>query len=169
MNHEVGLNVNIWGLLLLLGAVVSAAFFNILSRKASQEIKPHELTYFMMLGSAVSFNIIYLIQLIMNHNLSAYYTNLLHWELAGPIIYLGIVASIGGYFLVNYALGKLPAHVTSIYSNLSTIVALIAGAIILQEQIKYYHYLGAALIIGGVYGTVILNARPRKKELGALK
>jgi drug/metabolite transporter (DMT)-like permease len=169
MNNETNANDSVWGIVLLLLAALSAGFFNIFSRKASQQLKPTEITYFMMLAGAVSFNVIYLGQLIVSGNALAYVTNLGHWEIVGPIVYLAVVASIGGYFLVNFALAQLPAHVTSIYSNLSTIVALIVGTLILQEKLYYYHYIGAALIILGVYGTVWLNARPQKNKIEVIK
>lgn len=142
------------GYLLLLGAVLSAAFFNIASRSASKHLKPYEITYFMMLYGAVVFNVFYLVKLINENRVLDYITNLYHIELVLPILYLGIVASIGGFFLVNFALSQAPAHITSIYSNLSTIVAIIAGALLLQEKLAYYHYIGSAMIIIGVYGTV---------------
>jgi drug/metabolite transporter (DMT)-like permease len=142
------------GFILLFAAVLSAAFFNIASRKASQTLRPYETTYFMMLSAAVTFNVIYLVQLALGEGVGTYFTNLLHMELLLPILYLGIVASIGGFFLVNFALSKLPAHVSSIYSNLSTIVAILAGALILNETLFPYHYIGSAMILIGVYGTV---------------
>lgn len=142
------------GYLLLLGAVLSAAFFNIASRSASKQLKPYEITYFMMLYGAVIFNVFYFVKLISEGRITDYVTNLYHIELVIPILYLGIVASIGGFFLVNFALSQAPAHITSIYSNLSTIVAIIAGALLLQEKLSYYHYIGSAMIIIGVYGTV---------------
>lgn len=142
------------GYLLLLGAVLSAALFNIASRNASKELKPYEITYFMMLYGAVVFNIMYFTQLISEGRVLDYITNLYHIELVLPILYLGIIASIGGFFLVNFALSQAPAHITSIYSNLSTIVAIIAGALLLHEKLEYYHYIGSAMIIIGVYGTV---------------
>ncbi len=145
------------GFLLLFFAVISAALFNITSRSASKTLKPHEVTYFMMFAGALVFNVIYIIELLFEHRISDYYLNLQHLEIIWPILYLGIIASIGGFFLVNYALSKLPAHVSSIYSNLSTIVAIIAGATILSEQLFYYHYIGGAMIIIGVYGTVRSN------------
>ena len=149
-----GLNVNLLGFFLLLGAVLAAALFNIASRTASKALNPFELTYFMMLFGAVTFNIMYLIKLISESRVSDYITNLYHIELLLPILYLGIIASIGGFFLVNFALSKAPAHITSIYSNLSTIVAVIAGAILLQEKLYFYHYIGSLMIVIGVYGTV---------------
>ena len=158
------------GFTLLLGAVLSAALFNIASRSASKTSKPYEVTYFMMLSGAITFNTIYIIQLISERSLSSYITNLYHIELIIPILYLGIIASIGGFFLVNFALSKVPAHVSSIYSNLSTIVALIAGAVLLSERLYYYHYIGGLMIIIGVYGTVRFNryANNKPKKIGNL-
>jgi drug/metabolite transporter (DMT)-like permease len=167
MKSSSGLDVNLWGLLLLLGAVISAALFNIASRNASKTLKPYELTYFMMLGGALVFNTLYIIQLSIESRLGDYFTNLSHLELVVPILYLGVIASIGGFFLVNFALSKVPAHVSSIYANLSTIVAIIAGAWLLNEKLNYYHFIGAFMIIIGVYGTVRFNigrGKPKIKE-----
>jgi drug/metabolite transporter (DMT)-like permease len=154
LKAEGGLEVEVLGFLLLLGAVLSAALFNIASRTASRTVKPYELTYFMMLFGAVVFNIMYLIDLIIKGELLSYITNLFYMELLIPIFYLGIIASIGGFFLVNFALSKAPAHITSIYANLSTIVAIIAGAILLSEPLYSYHLIGGLMIVTGVYGTV---------------
>ena len=167
MKSSSGLDVNLLGLLLLLGAVISAALFNIASRNASKTLKPYELTYFMMLGGALVFNTLYIIQLSIESRLGDYFTNLSHLELVVPILYLGVIASIGGFFLVNFALSKVPAHVSSIYANLSTIVAIIAGAWLLNEKLYYYHFIGAFMIIIGVYGTVRFNigrGKPKIKE-----
>lgn len=149
-----GIQLEIVGYLLLLAAVISAALFNIASRHASKLLKPYEITYFMMFYGAIVFNIIYLIQLMVEGRIADYVQNLYHIELIFPILYLGIVASIGGFFLVNFALSQAPAHVTSIYANLSTIVAVAAGVLLLQEKLEYYHFIGSAMIIIGVYGTV---------------
>ncbi|MFA5006910.1 MAG: DMT family transporter [Candidatus Izemoplasmatales bacterium] len=142
------------GFLLLFAAVLAAAFFNIASKKALATLTPFEITYFMMMSAAIAFNAIYLVQLAFGDGLSGYVTALFHPELAAPILYLGIVASIGGFFLVNVALSKLPPHVSSIYSNLSTVVAIAAGAVFLDESIRYYHLIGSAMILVGVYGTI---------------
>jgi drug/metabolite transporter (DMT)-like permease len=151
------------GFVLLLLAVISAALFNIASRTAStKSLRPMEVTYFMMLFGAFTFNVIYIIQLIIENRISDFVTNLTQFEIIGPILYLGIVASIGGFFLVNLVLSKVPAHVSSIYANLSTIVAIIAGALLLSETITFYHIIGSVLIITGVYGTVRFNTRNKK-------
>ncbi len=153
------------GFLLLLGAVLSAAFFNIASRSASRLLKAQETTYFMMLFGAVAFNALYLAQLMFGEGLGAYFGSLSTLELVVPILYLGVVASIGGFFLLNFALARLQAHVISIYANLATIVAIAAGAVILNESLYSYHYIGAAMIITGVYGTIRTNRKVKRSGL----
>ncbi|MBI9008748.1 MAG: DMT family transporter [Tenericutes bacterium] len=154
---------SVFGFALILLAVISAALFNIASRNASKKVKPYELTYFMMLAGAVVFNLIYISQLIFNGELSVYISGISSFNVFGPILYLGIVASIGGFFLVNYALSILPAHVSSIYANLSTVVAVIAGYVFLNEALRWYHIVGGAMIIIGVYGTARINAYRQNK------
>lgn len=158
------------GFLFLLGAVLTAAFFTILSRKASKILTPTEITYFMMLTAALAFHAVYLPELAIEGRLGGYFTDLFRTEVIFPLLYLGIVASIGGYFLVNFALSKLPAPVSSIYSNLSTIVAVAAGALILGEPMRAAHFIGGAMIIAGVYGTVFFDRRkargPKPPEIG---
>lgn len=145
---------SLFGFALLMLAVLSAALFNIASRKASTQATPFEITYYMMMTGAFVFHLIYFVQLGIQGDFLLYFTPFQSLELLGPILYLGIVASIGGFFLVNYALSQLEAHVSSIYSNLSTIVAMIAGSLILQEGLYWNHLLGGSMILIGVYGTV---------------
>ena len=151
-----------WGFVLLAFAVLSAALYNIASRQASKSLKPVEVTYFMMMTGAFFFNLIYLVQLLVQGQPLLYVTELSEVKIWVPLLYLGIVASIGGFFLVNYALSRLPAHVSSIYSNLSTVVAIVAGSLFLDEPIQLTHIVGAVMIILGVYGTVWVNRHPSK-------
>lgn len=157
---------NLTGILLLFLAVLSAGFYNISSRKASQKLTPVETTYLMMFTGAILFNLIYVLELILNKNLTSYFALLMQSNVIIPLLYLGLIASIVGFFMMNYALSHLPAHVSSIYSNLSTIVAIIAGAIFLHESLLWYHYAGSIMIITGVYGTVALQKNHQKKEGG---
>lgn len=163
MNSSSTVGSSLFGFLLLLGAVISAALFNIASRSASKSLKPVEITYFMMFGGAVVFNLMYVILLVSESRPLDYFTNFTHIDLLIPILYLGVIASIGGFFLVNFALSKIPAHISSIYANLSTVVAIIAGVVILKENLEIYHFIGGAMIIIGVYGTVRLGVGKKAK------
>ncbi|MFP4478452.1 MAG: DMT family transporter [Candidatus Izemoplasmatales bacterium] len=161
LNFQTG----ILGFILLLMAVISAALYNIASRNASRTFKPVETTYFMMLVGMVSFNLIYITQLILKQELYRYFNNLLQVDIIFPILYLGVLASILAFFLVNYTLSKLPVHVSAIYSNIATIVSVLAGYFFLQEDLGVYHVIGGALIIIGIYGTARVNYLIKRKRL----
>jgi drug/metabolite transporter (DMT)-like permease len=163
LNGGEGTRSSFLGIALLLLAVISAALFNIASRNASKKVKPYELTYFMMLSGALVFNAIHVVQLLLKGDINTYFSSLSSFTVIGPLLYLGIVASIGGFFLVNFALSKLPAHVSSIYANLSTVVAVLAGYAFLNEALNWYHIVGGLMIVLGVYGTARLNYRNQVK------
>lgn len=152
MKSNIGEDVSFLGIGLIFLAVVSAALFNMFSRRARESFQPAEITYVMMFTGAVLFNGIYLVQLLLDQNIAGYVT-LLQGSTILPLLYLGVVASVGGFFLVNTSLSKLPAHVSSVYANVATIVAVIAGAVFLSESILWFHWIGAAMIVTGVYGT----------------
>jgi drug/metabolite transporter (DMT)-like permease len=156
-NNRLNLSVDVLGYILMGLAIVSAALYNIFSRIASLKVSAISLTYAMMLVGALTFNGIYLVILLLGGNMAAYFNNLMVTEVIGPILYLGIMASILAFFFMNYALSKLEAHVTSIYSNLATFISIVAGVLFLDEVLYYYHYIGSALIILGVYGTVYFS------------
>ena len=151
------------GFVLMLLAVMSASMFNIASRSASKTLKPAEITYFMMLTGAMTFNTLYLFELFIQGTVSSYVTSLLIPQVIFPLLYLGVVASIGGFFLVNFALKNLPAHISSMYANLATVVSIAAGAVILSEAITLFHVAGSLMIMGGVYGTVRTQQRLKLK------
>lgn len=50
-------------------------------------------------------------------------------------------------------LSKIEASKMSVFSNLGTVISIIAGVIFLKEEIYYYHILGSILIIIGVIGA----------------
>ncbi|WP_051287263.1 solute carrier family 35 transporter [Paenibacillus taiwanensis] len=69
------------------------------------------------------------------------------------ILYLGGIASLLTALTANYILSKMEASKMSVFTNLSTIVSLTAGAMFLGEEVRIYHLLGSVMIIGGIIGT----------------
>jgi drug/metabolite transporter (DMT)-like permease len=55
--------------------------------------------------------------------------------------------------MANYALSKIEASKMSVFANLSTVVSIAAGAMVLKEAVTVYHVVGSTLIIAGVIGT----------------
>ncbi|MHB1393757.1 MAG: DMT family transporter [Clostridia bacterium] len=141
------------GILSLFGAVLAAGMYNILSRKLSTSFTPVEITFAMMCTGAVVFNVIFVITGIINGNMDKYITSLGSASTLVPILYLGILSSVCAFFMVNYMLSKLPASNSSVFSNLTTVISIIAGVFIRHETFHWYQLAGGAVIILGVWGT----------------
>ena len=141
------------GIILLLGAVTCAGLFTIISRKASKHFTPIEITYSMMGSGAVFFNVMWISNLIIHGEITTYFEPLRNSEFLIPVLYLGILSSIVAYLLINYTLSKIEASNTSVFANISTIVSVVAGVVILKETFHLYDFIGSALILIGVWGT----------------
>lgn len=164
-NHKLNTNPNWWGFILLMGAVLSSSLYNIFARKSVYEFTPVEGTYFMMLISAISFNIIYIIKLLTKGNIVSYLNLFTSVNLIIPITYLSVFSSVVAFFLVNYSLKRLPAHISAVYTNLSTVVTLLAGYFILKEKFTIYHVIGSIIIIIGIYGTMYLSQKTSEVQI----
>ena len=149
----------ILGTIFLLVTVLVASLYNILSRKSSVYFSSAEITYFMMGTGAVFFSIIALIIDIINGDLGTFFYPLLNMDFLLSIAYLGILSSVVAFFSMNFALANLPASKASIFGNLSTVISIIAGVVILKEAFYYYHVIGSITIISGIIGTNYYNAK----------
>ncbi len=153
MNGSSSSTGSLLGAFLLLGAVFSAAMFNILSRKYSKKFSPMELTYAMIAMGAVFFNLVSIFKHIRANTLTEYFSPLRNGTFLVSISYLGILSSIVAFFLINFTLSRIEASKAAIFANLSTVVSIIAGVVLLHESFKIYHIIGSIFILLGVWGT----------------
>lgn len=159
MNGSKSSKGSLLGIFLLLGAVISAAVFNILSRKFSKEFSPMELTYAMMAMGTIFFNFISLYNHIRTNTITQYFLPLKSKDFLISIAYLGILSSILAFFLTNFTLSRIEASKSAVFANLSTIVSIIAGVLVLHESFKFYHLIGSILILLGVWGTNYFSSK----------
>lgn len=138
------------GFLALLGAVLSAALFNILSRNLSNRYSPAELTFVMMWLGALIFTALALLE---PGSFEALVTGLKEKAVWMAVVYLGIFSSVLAFFGINYALSKLEASRAAVFNNISTVVSVLAGVFFGGEPFLWYHFVGGALILVGVWGT----------------
>ena len=147
------------GVILLFIAVMISALYNISSKKASKSFKPLEITYVMMWIGAIAFNIILIIINLYNGRLNQYFLPMLTLNSLISLSYLAIISSIIAYFLINYSISKLPVYQSAIFINISTIVAIIVGVVVLKEDFGGYDIIGALMIITGIFGTIYVGER----------
>ncbi len=68
----------------------------------------------------------------------------------GNLIFLGLIASTGGYLLWNWVMQKLGAVKSTNYIYFQSLITMIAGAVILNERITFMAICGALILIIGM-------------------
>lgn len=145
------------GILLLIGAVIASAAYNIISRKISSEFSSMERTYVMMLTGFIVFSILGTVMSPQHWVQMLGQPSNLQYNLS--ICYLGIISSVAAFFLLNYANTYLPVSKTTAFSNLTTVVSVFAGVIFLQESFSWQTFLATAMIVIGVWGVQMQKVR----------
>ncbi|HOX32360.1 MAG TPA: DMT family transporter [Spirochaetales bacterium] len=146
------------GILLVVLALASAAFYNVLSRKASAWYSPAEITFAMMASGAAFFGALALAEDLLRPGPSLLArSSPAAW---GAVAYLGILSSVLAFFLVNLTLSRLKAAQSALFGALVPLVSLAAGLLLRGEELGPAKLLGAAAILGGLWAT---NAPERGK------
>jgi len=149
--------VTVLGIVLLFGAVLSSVAYNITSRKIAPEFSAFERTYVQTLTGLVIFLIIALIE---NHN--APLEVIVHFadiKYISSILYLGIVSSVVAFLMLNYANTYLPVAKTTVFTNFTTVVSVIAGVIFLDEPFSIMTVVSTILIVLGVWGVQMFSVK----------
>lgn len=80
----------------------------------------------------------------------------------GWLFYLGVVVTLGGYGLYNYALTKIDASKASMFIYLIPVFTLILAYSFLGEKLSIPELIASATILGGVILTQLKFAKLRK-------
>lgn len=140
------------GIILLVMAVFSAAIFNIFSRSESKTFSAFERTYVMFLSGVLGFNIIAL-TVLRGSYIPQLITAFKSTEFILSIIYLAVISSVAAFLLYNYSTSQISAVQSSSFSNIITVVTVLAGVLILKENFNIWQFLLCAIIILGVWGV----------------
>lgn len=157
------------GILLLFISCLSIAGYTVLTRALVRTFKPFEITFFMLGVGFVFFNIASLVTHSLNQTLPTMFSPWTNVNFIFSILFLGILASFVTSLLSNYILSKISATQMSVFSNLSTIISIAAGATLLNEDIFLYHIVGSTLIIIGVIGTNLFKDSQEIKKMNYVK
>lgn len=144
---------NVLGIILLILSALSLSAYSIMARKLSRDFTNSELSYIMIFISFICFNILSIGKHLVNGTLNKFFIPLSDYKFIIAILYLGILSTLVTSLITNYILSKIEASKMSVFSNLGTVISIIAGVIFLNEEIYYYHIIGSILIIAGVIGA----------------
>lgn len=140
------------GIILLVCSSMVMALSNVYMRFVRNEYSPWEICFMITIIGCIVFNLAYFVYAIKGAGYGEYFKPFENIGFTLAISYLGIACIIASSTLVAYMLKHLPAVKATIFGNVSTMISILAGVIILDEKLAWYHLVCAALIVTGVIG-----------------
>lgn len=137
------------GILLLLGACLSSAFYKTANRKSAADFDSWERTFFVLAASAVFFTVMGLNET--GWNMAEFFVPFVNWQYVLATLFLSVLCSIAANVLVNYAAGRMEVLKLTSFGALSTLCTVLAGVLILREPMNLGLGIGAVLILAGIY------------------
>lgn len=120
-------NYSIKGTLLILLSALSVSFYSILAKKLTKKYTLFTLTYVMTFFGFITFNGWAITNHMVEKDLVHFFTPFLSWKFILAVFYLGVLSSLCTLLLSNYVLSKIEASKKSVFSNLATLITMIAG------------------------------------------
>ena len=80
------------------------------------------------------------------------------------VAYLGVVVTLGGYGLYNFALTKIDASKAAIFVNLIPVSTLILAYFILNEKLTSIELIASATILAGVFVSQMPMKKLKRKK-----
>lgn len=143
-------SISLIGVIMLLIAVATGAFFYVFSKKSGEYYNALERTYVMFaIGSAVFIGVA-LIPCIGNYE-TYIFSALKNPDFWGCIVYLAVFSSVAAFVILNYSSTYLTVSEASIFANFTTVISIVAGIVIMHESFTIQQVIGAVIIIGSVY------------------
>lgn len=146
-----GGQVQFIGVIFLIAAVISGSAYGVISRSISDEFSVYERTYFMQLMGGVFYTVLALIE--QRGNLGALVAPFADGGFVISLLYLALGTSVLGYSLFNYAVSNAPmANVISL-CNLTTVISVAAGIVLLGEPFSPVSLIAMLAVLVGIWGV----------------
>jgi drug/metabolite transporter (DMT)-like permease len=79
-------------------------------------------------------------------------------------IYLGVVVTLAGYGLYNYALTKIPASKAAVFIYLIPVFTLILAYFVLNEKLSFFEFVACFVIMFGVFVSEVSSSWFKKRR-----
>ena len=151
LSENSGGTVSLKGVLFLILAVLTGSAYGVVSRGISDEFSVYERTFIIQLMGAVFYTSLAMIE--HGGDVSALVRPAARYDFVLAALFLAVGASVVGYWLFNYAVANAPmANVISL-CNLTTIVSVLAGVLLLGEPFSALSAAAMAAVLVGIWGV----------------
>lgn len=154
-------NNSLKGNILILLSVCSIVTYYTLGRRINKNFNSLDITFFMILTACFAFNLIAITGHLQAGTLHKFIEPLRESSFLWSIIYLGVLSSFLTSFFSNYALTAIPAPQVAIFNNLSPIITILGGVLLLNEKLYLFQVGGGLLVLAGVVGTIMFKNKQK--------
>ena len=155
--------VSALGMLFLLLTMLSDTLYYGISHSAAKLFTPFEMTYVMFVVGMVVF-----IPVALLHAGGLTSPMILEPLQDGQfwlaVLYLGLLSSVMAYGLLNFANSHLSVSETSLFSNVTTVVSVLAGVVLLKESFSVWQMLGVVIILVCVFVANVSGKETRSQS-----
>ncbi|MDO4868796.1 MAG: DMT family transporter [Bacillota bacterium] len=155
------INLNVTGLAIMTVSSVFMACQNVSARYVRGVFQPIEITTTIAVGGSVIFIGASIIRAAVRHDFASLIAPLYHIDFVIWASFLGIFCILLSAQFMAYMLAHMEIIQCTIFNSASTLVSIIAGALILGEPLYIYHYVCGAIILAGVVGLTLAPAEAR--------
>lgn len=152
------IHMNVTGLAIMTISSIFMACQNVSARYVRGVFSPIEITEAIAIGGSFIFIGASIIRAAVTNDFASLIEPLRHADFVIWVSFLGIFCILLSAQFMAYMLAHLEIIQCTIFSSASTLVSIIAGALILGEPLYIYHYVCAALILAGVIGLAVAPA-----------
>ena len=146
-----GGSVSLLGVVFLVVAVLTGAAYGVVSRGISDEFSVYERTFVMQLMGAIFFTALAAAE--HRNDLAALIRPLADADFVLAALYLAVFASVIGYWLFNYAVSNAPMANVVILCNLTTVVSVLTGVLLLKEPFSPVSAAAMLAVLIGIWGV----------------
>lgn len=132
-----------WGDLLSVGSSFFYAGYLLCTGRARQHMGTMR---FMWVSSLAALALLLAYVLVAGNRLTGF-----SFDTYMALIALGLVSHLGGWLAINYALGHLPAPLTSVSLLSQPVLTALLAVPLLNEDISIYQIVGGLLVLLGIY------------------
>ncbi|MGE7908944.1 DMT family transporter [Lysinibacillus xylanilyticus] len=148
MNSSGGYEFHLIGNLWIVVSILTTAIWQVMSKSVTKTVTPIQITVYIMFIGFLFFNAMYFIN---GGSVHEYVDSVKEIPYLLSILFLGVLSTLGTSLLSVYAVSKLPVIQVSVFNNVTTLITILSGVLILSESFHYYHVIGAVVIIIGVF------------------
>lgn len=146
VNANMDLNADVWGILLLLLAVLSAVAYTTLVNQLSHKYNAFTIVGWQSLLALIGFAPLFFI-FEWEETMSTGWI----WEGVKPIILLGLFASIFAFVFFTYSIKKLGVTKAGVFSNVIPVFVSLFSFLLFSERLLSINYIGIAVVVGGLF------------------